>query len=255
MSRPTIRVGLFGFGRAGKAVAQELINDAQIELAWVARRNPDLLHSSASQMLGIDSSQGELLATDEMSAEQIFRNHPVDFVVDFSGAETLGYYGRAAMRCGVGIVSAVSHYPQRQLELLRELGRRTRVLYSPNMTLGVNFLMVAAQAMQRMAPHADVEVVEEHFRGKSGVSGTALRIAEALDLDPARQVNSIRVGGIVGRHEVIFGFPFQTLRLIHESISCNAFGQGALYAVKRLQALETGFYTMDQLIREEFSAA
>ncbi|HEX6592907.1 MAG TPA: dihydrodipicolinate reductase C-terminal domain-containing protein [Moraxellaceae bacterium] len=253
MRRPTIRVGLFGFGRAGKAVAQELIRDEQIDLVWVARRNNDLLHSHAGVMLGMDVEQGELLAMDEKSAEQIFREHPVDFVVDFSGEDTLSYYGRAAARFGVGIVSAVSHYPQKQLQLLSELGRKTRVLYSPNITLGVNFLMVAAQAMRRMAPHADVEIVEEHFRGKQEVSGTAMRIAEALDLDPVRQVNSIRVGGIVGRHEVIFGFPFQTLRLVHESISRNAFGQGALYALKRLAELEQGFYTMEQLIREEFS--
>lgn len=113
-------------------------------------------------------------------------------------------------------------------------------------------MMVAAQALKRMAPQADIEIIEQHFRGKPDISGTALRLADSLGLDVSRQVNSVRVGGIVGKHEVIFGFPYQTLRLVHESISRNAFGQGALYAVKRLMHMTTGHYIMDELIRDEF---
>jgi 4-hydroxy-tetrahydrodipicolinate reductase len=63
------------------------------------------------------------------------------------------------------------------------------------------------------------------------------------------------VGGIVGRHEIIFGFPNQTLRLTHDSISRAAFGQGALYAIKNLYERPAGFYTMEQLVSEGFSAA
>ncbi len=247
-----IRVGLFGFGRAGRAVAQELIADQQIDLVWVAQRSAQH-RQYASDALGLDVNEGTLLATGEQDADRLFAEQPVDFVVDFSAGHTLRYYGRAAAARGIGIISAVSHYGPRQLQLLRALGEQTRVLYSPNITLGVNFLMVAAQALKRMVPQADVEIIEQHFRGKTEVSGTALRLAETLGLDAERQVNSIRVGSIVGKHEVIFGFPFQTLRLVHESLSRNAFGQGALYALKRLsREKECGYYTMEQLIREEF---
>ena len=82
-----------------------------------------------------------------------------------------------------------------------------------------------------------------------------MRIAELLELDPRQHVNSIRVGGIVGRHEIIFGFPNQTLRLTHDSISRAAFGQGALYAIKNLYGRSAGFYTMEQLVAEGFSTA
>lgn len=248
-----IRVGLFGFGRAGRAVAQELIADSQIDLVWVAQRSAqERQYASDALGMSVQMNEGAMLATGEQDAERLFAEQPVDFVVDFSGGNTLRYYGRAAARRGIGIISAVSHYGPRQLQFLRALGEQTRVLYSPNITLGINFLMVAAQALRRMAPQADVEIIEQHFRGKPEVSGTALRLAESLGLDTETQVNSIRVGGIVGKHEVIFGFPFQTLRLVHESISRNAFGQGALYALKRLSGEETGYYTMEQLIREEF---
>lgn len=252
MSGPTIRVGLFGFGRAGKAVAEEIIHADEVDLVWVATRTA-IHDDSVSKALAMDvPAQGHFVATQSTPVDQLLKQHPVDFIVDFSGAQTVHYYGQAAARAGIGIVSAVSHYGDDELALLRRLGSHTRVLYSPNITVGINFLMLAAKALRRIAPHADVEVIEQHFRDKREVSGTAMRLAQTLDLDSDQQVNSIRVGGIIGKHEVIFGFPYQTIRLVHESIARNAFGQGALYAISRLQGCGPGFRTMEQLMVAEF---
>lgn len=251
MSGPTIRVGLFGFGRAGKAVAEEIIQADKVELAWVATRSA-ACEDSVSKALALDvPEQGRFVATQLTPVDQLLAQYPVDFIVDFSSAETVHYYGQAAARSSIGIVSAVSHYGDDELALLRCLGEQTCVLYSPNITVGINFLMLAAKTLRRIAPHADVEVIEQHFRDKREVSGTAMRLAETLHLDSDQQVNSIRVGGIIGKHEVIFGFPYQTIRLVHESISRNAFGQGALYAISRLQACGPGFRSMEQLMVAE----
>lgn len=75
-----------------------------------------------------------------------------------------------------------------------------------------------------------------------------------MGLDEKEHINSVRVGGIVGRHEIVFGFPYQTLRLVHESISRNAFGQGALFALRALSGRAAGFYTMEQLVGEGFTS-
>ena len=93
---------------------------------------------------------------------------------------------------------------------------------------------------------------EEHFKAKSEVSGTAKRIAGVLDLNPKTHINSIRVGGIVGRHEIIFGLPNQTIRLSHESISRAAFGQGAIFAAKAILGKPPGMYTMENIIAKMF---
>lgn len=255
MHGPMIRVGLFGFGRAGKAVAEELVKDQQITLVWVAKRASDIKAGSVSEFLQLDVvPEGEFISTEGLTAAQLFRQHPVDFVVDFSSEASIDYYGLEAANSGAGIVSAISHYDEARRGLLRRLGQQVRVLHSPNMTVGINFLMVASKALRRIAPHSDVEVIEQHFRGKGEVSGTAMRIAECLDLDSDNQVNSIRVGGIVGKHEVIFGFPYQVIRLVHETILRNAFGQGAIYAVKKLHELGNGFHTMEGLMAKEFRA-
>ncbi|HOE09606.1 MAG TPA: dihydrodipicolinate reductase C-terminal domain-containing protein, partial [Treponemataceae bacterium] len=132
------------------------------------------------------------------------------------------------------------------------LAEKTAVMHSANITLGINFLLTASQILKQIIPEADIEIIEEHFREKRGASGTALKIAELLDIDKEAHVNSIRVGGIVGKHEVVFGLRNQTIRLTHEIISRAAFGAGALYAARSLQGAEPGFYTMEEIMRNAF---
>jgi len=61
----------------------------------------------------------------------------------------------------------------------------------------------------------------------------------------------LRLGGIVGHHEVIFGFPYQTVRLTHDSIKREAFGTGAIFALSELAACDIGFYTFDDLLMKK----
>jgi 4-hydroxy-tetrahydrodipicolinate reductase len=153
---------------------------------------------------------------------------------------------------GIRIVSAISHYSAEQAAVLQSVADQTAVLHSANITVGVNFLLVAAQVLRDFAPHADIEVVEEHFRAKKGVSGTALRIANVLGIKRAH-IKSIRAGGIVGRHEVIFGMPNQTVRMAHESISRSAFGRGALLAAKWIATRPPGMYSMEAIVSESMA--
>lgn len=54
-----------------------------------------------------------------------------------------------------------------------------------------------------MTPHADIEIIEEHFKSKQEISGTAKKIASNLELG-SEKIHAIRVGGIVGKHENCF---------------------------------------------------
>ena len=83
------------------------------------------------------------------------------------------------------------------------------------------------------------------------MSGTAKVIAKQLDLDES-QIKTIRAGGIIGTHEILFGFPYQTVRLKHESISREAFGNGIVFAVDQLQGKSKGFYSMEDLLLPYF---
>lgn len=242
-----IRIGLLGLGKVGKEVARQLLADQSIELCWIARGSAVADHTAYEGV--------PIYRSDAAVLQDLLDVRPVDFVVDFSRPDSCLCYARLVAERGIGIISAVSAYQKAHLDCLKKASHKTSVLYSPNITLGINFVIIASKILQKLAPHAGIEVIEEHFKDKPEVSGTAIRIAELLGLDPARHVNSIRVGGIVGRHEIIFGFPNQTIRLVHDSISRAAFGQGALFAVKQLYGRPPGFYTMEQIVSEGFSAA
>jgi 4-hydroxy-tetrahydrodipicolinate reductase len=245
-----LRIGLFGFGRTGRVVAEEIIKDTECTLGWVVRNSSQNNHEFASDFLGYPHKrEGKFFCKEEVSAGGFFSEHFVDTIIDFSSPEAIYEY-RAAAHVGTHIVSAVSRYGDAELELFRELSRKTAIIHSANITLGVNFLLVASKLLSQVIPHADIEIIEEHFKAKECPSGTALKIAEKLGLDPVKHVNSIRVGGIIGKHEVVFGLPFQTIRLTHESISRSAFGTGALYAAKRIRNAENGIYTMEGLMRD-----
>ena len=243
-----MKIGLFGFGRAGKAVASVLLQSEEVYLCWVIRKSKGLQHRSVSEFLGINKDdQGLIFSKDEWTPEQLFDKHPVDVIIDFSSSNAVLSYGKEAAKRGIAIVTAISVYPDETIEMLKNLAHETRVLWSPNITIGINFLMLAAKTLKNIAPYTDIEVIEEHFKNKKEVSGTAIKISESLSLLHT-DIKSVRVGGIVGRHEIIFGFPYQTVRLIHESIQREAFGNGALFAAKNLFGRKKGFYTMENLL-------
>lgn len=242
-----LKIGLIGYGKAGQAVAGVLHDDPRFELCWIARR------SGAPAELDIP-----VTTLDSASFGDWLDANPVDGIIDFSDVDSVHQYGEAVRQRGIMLVTAISGYPEATLDYIRDLGRNTRVLSSPNITLGINFLLLSSKILRRIAPFADVEIVEQHFREKPEISGTARRIAEVLDVD-RDHITSLRLGGIVGRHEVIFGFPYQTVRLIHDSIRREAFGTGAAFAMEQLARCEIGFHTLDELllrvIRDELQEA
>jgi 4-hydroxy-tetrahydrodipicolinate reductase len=236
-----IKVGLMGYGKAGKAVADVLRTDPQFELCWIARR------STAAQDETLPGTGIPVVGLDALNLSAWLDAHPVDALVDFSRPDAVFLYGEEIRQRQIMLVSAISAYSDDEMDYVRSLGTDTRVLCSPNITLGINFLILAAKLLRSIAPFADVEILEQHFREKPEVSGTARKIAQSLDLDD-QQITSLRLGGIVGHHEVIFGFPYQTVRLIHDSIRREAFGTGAAFALSQLVNCDKGFYTFDDLL-------
>lgn len=248
-----LRVGLIGFGRTGRDVAKLLLADKSMCLEWVLRRSNTLEHRSVPEILGMDSDEpGVIHSAAQISARELLDEFPVDVIVDFSSESGVDYYGEEAAARGIAIVTAISRYSEGKQRQLERHARVTRVLWSPNITLGINFMLLAAQTLKRIAPGVDVQIVEEHFRDKAEVSGTALRLARALDM-PDDSVHVIRAGGIIGVHEVLFGFPAQTLRLRHEAISREAFGHGAMFAARHLVDREAGLYRMEDLLLPYFA--
>lgn len=248
-----MKIGLIGFGKTGKSVASILLENKKFCLEWVLRQSTVLEHRSVPEFFGIQSDEpGLIYSSSKTTMQELLDKHPVDVIIDFSSNEGIYTYGELAASRKIKIISAISHYKDNELDLLKKLSHKTTVFWSPNITLGVNYLLFAAKFLKKIAPWVDIEVNEEHFKKKVGTSGTAVKIAEALDID-AENINSVRAGGIVGKHEVIFGFPYQTVRLIHESISREAFGNGVVFVAENLEHKQKGLYNFEDILTPYFT--
>lgn len=241
----SLKIGLIGFGRTGKVVADQILRDHKLKLRWVLKRNHNDTEDYASDLLGHVPGQGKIYTFPD--CDLFFKDHPVDVVIDFSAANTVYKYPNIS-QYGIRIVSAISNYNKHQLLALKQVSTQTAILHSPNITLGINFILEASKMLQQIIPNSDIEIIEEHFRHKKDVSGTAVRIAQELGVDEDKHVNSIRVGNVIGKHEVIFGLPNQTIRLVHESTDKAAFAQGAIHAAKWLARKQRGLYSMEEVL-------
>lgn len=248
-----MRIGLIGFGKTGKAVADTILKDTDFSLEWVFRRSQLQENQKVAEFLGETSENGAIIYSScHTSVNDLLNEKPVDIIIDFSSESGIYAYGEEASKRGIKIISAVSHYDEKTLDYLKKLSETITVFWSPNITLGVNYLLMASKFMKKIAPNIDIQIVEEHFKAKSEISGTAKVIAKNLGVEVS-DIKSVRAGGIVGKHEIIFGFPFQTVRLIHESISREAFGNGVSFVAKNLSDKEKGFYNFEQLLTPYFS--
>lgn len=145
-------------------MASVLLNSDRTCLEWGVRRGVgDISQRTAGYLESNSADSSRLIGLDNIEFEQIFEEQLVDVIVDFSCADALDIYADVACQYSVDIVSAFSDYPQARIQQLQEIAEHCRGICSPNITVGINFLMIAAKILQEIAPQADIEIVEEHF--------------------------------------------------------------------------------------------
>ena len=191
-----------------------------------------------------------------------------DIVIDFShhaGTAALLAYATAH---NVPVLIATTAHTDEELSAIREAAKVIPVFHAANMSLGVALLAELAKAAVRLYPHADVEIVEKHHNRKlDAPSGTALHLANAIrevrtdaTLNCGRSgnakrtpseigIHAIRMGNIVGEHEILIGTDTETITLRHEAHSRALFAEGALAAAAFLVERDAGLYGMADIIR------
>ena len=195
-----------------------------------------------------------------------------DVVIDFSNAAAVD---RLLDWCGekqMPVVLCTTGLSEEQLSKVEETAKKTALLKSANMSLGVNLLMKLLQdAAKVLAPEGfDMEIVEKHHNQKvDAPSGTAIALAdslkEALEEDYAYVydrsgqrkkrdsheigISAVRGGTIVGEHEVIFAGEDEVIEFKHTAYSKALFAKGAVAAAKFLAGKGPGRYDMSDVIQ------
>ena len=194
-----------------------------------------------------------------------------DVIIDFSFAEAALEHARKAVAAGVSVVLGTTGLTAEQKAELEELGKNGKIVFAPNMSVGVNVLFYLCEQASRVLKEYDIEIVEAHHRlKKDSPSGTALGLAEAVcegsghsfedDLVHGREgmvgertskeigMHAVRGGDVVGDHTVMFMTDGERVELTHKASSRQAFTSGALKAAKYLQTVDKGFYNMRDVL-------
>ena len=191
----------------------------------------------------------------------------VDCIVDFSHHSCVSELLDFAVENSIPTVVATTGHTEAEIAKIEEAARKIPVFFSANMSLGVALLVELAKTAAAAMPDAEIEIVEKHHNRKlDAPSGTALMLADAIcEVRPDSYANcgrsgqgkrtreeigihAIRMGNIVGEHEVIIGTQNQTITLKHEAHSRALFAEGALAAAVYIAGCEAGLYDMKSLV-------
>ena len=216
-----------------------------------------------------------LIPVDVMGEEgETYRNltdydGPADCVVDFSHHSLTPALTAYAAARKLPLVIATTGQTPEELAAIREAAQTVPVLLASNFSLGIVVLTALARQAAKAFPDADIEIVEAHHNRKLDVpSGTALTLAKAVQSvrpgsrlvigrhengkrDPADiGVHALRMGNVVGIHEIHICTDTQTLTLRHEAHDRALFAEGALTAARWILTKEPGLYQMEQVLED-----
>ena len=224
-------------------------------------------YRGASLALGVDPNGiGEVYR----GFDEIASTAGVDCIIDFSHHTATPALLDFAVENRLPLVLCTTGHNEDEIALIHSAAESIPVFYSGNMSLGIAMLIELAKTTAAAFPEAEIEIIEKHHDRKvDAPSGTALMLANAIcEVRPDAYTNcgrsgqgkrtpeeigihSIRMGNIVGEHEVIIGTQSQTISLKHEAHNRALFAEGSIAAAGFLIGQRPGMYDMKSMLSSE----
>ena len=190
-----------------------------------------------------------------------------DVVIDFSHHTAVRDVLAYAKEIGAAAVIGTTGHTIDEKEAIYAASREIPVFFSGNMSLGIAVLCRLAKEAAKFFPDADIEIVESHHNRKvDAPSGTALMLFNAIkEVRPQATANlgragegkrtkeeigisSLRLGSVVGVHEVLIHTGTQCLTLKHEAVTRAMLADGAVEAAKFMVGKGKGLYNMENML-------
>lgn len=235
-----IKLGIGGVcGRMGRRIFELASYDKDLEVALALERKGIPAIGRELGKIKISSSPDGLFLVD------VF----VDFTIPEATEANLDYVARYKK----ALVLGTTGLNENQIKKVEEIANVVPVVFSPNMSIGVNTLFaVLPEIAQRLGSDYGIEVIEAHHKGKKDApSGTAKKLAEVLREAVKKEipVHSIRLGDIVGDHTVVFCGNSERIEIKHQAHSRDLFAIGALKAAKWIAGKPAGLYSMQDVMK------
>ena len=172
-----------------------------------------------------------------------------ELLVDFSLPDGTESAAQWCGREGVSMLSGVTGLPESVMKALEAAAKQVPVLWSPNLSLGVNLMAVlAGQAAAALGVESEVSIEDIHHQWKKDApSGTALMLGEAINSsrhgEGKLSYSSVRKGEEVGVHSIHFQLEGEEIELVHRAHSRSIYAAGALAAGEWLLDQSPGLYS------------
>ena len=190
-----------------------------------------------------------------------------DVVVDFSHHTAIADVLAYAKTIGAAAVIGTTGHTEEEKALIYAASEEIPVFYAGNVSLGIAVLCRLVKDAVKYFPDADVEIIEVHHTRKvDAPSGTAHMLFNAIkEVRPNAWencgrsgegkrtkdevgVHALRMGNVVGIHEVHINTGNQTLVLKHESGSRAMLADGAVAAARFMEGKGEGLYDMESIL-------
>jgi 4-hydroxy-tetrahydrodipicolinate reductase len=241
-----VGIVLVGYGKMGQVVAQLLSDTPDVNHAATVGKTPDA----------------------DVYAELSATTQPFDAIIDFSHHSNIEKILRYAKERQKPLVICTTGFSPEQEEKITRAAEKIPIVYSQNMSIGINVMLDAVQRINDALGAAfDVELIEAHHNLKEDApSGTAKMLLAALNhhdntLVYGREgyrrrtageigVHAVRGGTIVGEHTVLFAGADEMLEVKHTALSKKIFAAGALRAVRFIVSQPAGLYRMADVLKQ-----
>ena len=169
--------------------------------------------------------------------------------IDFSSAEGFSEIYQFCKKNKVALVSGTTGLSKVQLKEMDSPA--FPLLWSPNMSLGINVLLKALNSLESIEGF-DFQIEEFHHRYKKDKpSGTAILLQNQLEKVVGKKLEkplSIRGGGIFGIHKVWAMSDDETITFEHQVLNRRVFAKGAVKAAQWLTKQKNGLYSLQDLL-------
>ncbi len=263
-----MKIGVTGItGRMGRTIATLVLQDLLVELSCaLVRKGGGHEGEDLGEFLGFNKSNTKTISDIDLFLQNC------DAVIDFSSpALSLEMAAKCAEAKKV-LICGTTGFSESEKQQLAAYGQNTVIVWSSNMSLGVNLLMNLAEKVGHLLhDDFDVEIVEMHHKDKvDAPSGTALSLGAAVaqgrgvdlrdvgnmgraGVNAQRQKGEIgfaalRGGDVIGDHTVIFAGDGERVELTHKASNRDIFAFGAIRAAIWGTAKNPGFYSMRDVL-------
>ena len=190
-----------------------------------------------------------------------------DVVIDFSHHSAVKDVLAYAKAIGAAAVIGTTGHTAEEKAAIFAAAEEIPVFFAGNVSLGIAVLCRLVKQAVKFFPDADIEIVEiHHTRKVDAPSGTAHMLFNAVKEvrnDAVENcgrsgegkrtrnevgIHALRMGNVVGIHEVHITTQNQSLVLKHESGSRAMLADGAVEAAKFMVGKEKGMYDMESIL-------